>query len=121
MTTRILPPDEWHRLRPMWDAIDQVTPDALTVVVAEDDAGEIAGCWGLITLAHVEGIWIRPDHRARSVVLRKLWRAMRALVTGRQIGAVITGADHEGIGAMLTAMQAQPLPPQFLLSMDRRA
>jgi hypothetical protein len=102
----------------MWEMIEQVNPDALDVVVVEDGA-EIVGCWGLITLAHVEGIWIRPDHQKRGVVLRKLWRAMRHLTTQRNIERVITGADTTDVAEILTAMHAQPMGRQFLLPMTR--
>ena len=119
MTARILPKGEWAKLMAMWPMLPQVKTDAMDVVVVEDAAGEIVGCWGLITLAHVEGMWIRDDHQKRGVVLRKLWRAMRDLTLGRNIPRVITGSESVEVTNLLMKTKALALPRQFLLPMSR--
>jgi hypothetical protein len=120
MTSRVLPRDEWDRLSPEWPMLSQVNPEAITPVVVEDEDGQIVGAWGLITLAHVEGIWIREDHRAKGVVIRRLWRQMQALTTLKKIASVITGSDSDQVTELLMSLGAQPMPNQYLLSMEKK-
>ena len=79
MRVRELPPVEWGRLREteLGPIIDAMPLEHTMVLVVEDDAGEIVGCWGCYSILHVEGIWIREDHRKKGSVGRRLWTAMR--------------------------------------------
>lgn len=117
MTTRVLPPAEWSKLAETDFAplVPQLIADAVTVLVAEDETGAVIGCWGLITFAHVEGLWVAPAHRKRGRVLVRLWNAMRDLAGSRHIGAVFTGAVTDDIRRLLESRGAQALPPQYVL------
>jgi hypothetical protein len=79
-TTRVLPPAEWPglvgtELEVVWP---HMRPQDSVVVV--EDRGDIVGCWALLTVKHVEGLWIAPAHRGRSSVGRRLLAGMGALV-----------------------------------------
>ncbi len=80
MTARILPPEEWPRLagteaETIWP---QLTSAARVVVVEQD--GQIIGCHLLQPVLHAECLWVHPDHRGRSSVARRLWRAVQQAV-----------------------------------------
>jgi hypothetical protein len=79
------------------------------VLVVEDDAGEIVGCWGCYSILHVEGIWIREDHRKKGSVGRRLWTAMRAFLTAKGAAGAITGSVSRDVTDMLERVGAQKL------------
>lgn len=108
MTTRVLPPAEWPRLagtelETVWP---QLPRDAAVVLVVEDGDAIIA-CWALITVRHVEGVWIAPEHRGRASVARRLLSGMRELTGG---GAVFTAALTPEVEALLEGLRAEKLP-----------
>lgn len=88
MITRILPFDEWPRLvgTILEDAWQDFDPLTTRVNVVEED-GEIIGCSAVFQRWHVEGAWVHPKHRGRSVVARHL-----SEVTERSVKA--TGAKE---------------------------
>lgn len=112
MTTRILPPEEWSKLADteMGPALAAVNPDAITVVVAEDEAGDPIGCWGLVSFMHLEGMWIREDHRMRGRVLHRLWNAVCGVASARGLGAVFTGAADPHVVKWILKQGGAPLP-----------
>lgn len=80
MSTRVLPPDEWHRLAhtevgALWETL----PSTAQAIVVEDETGAIVGCWLVLPVVHVECLWIAEAHRGRTSVARRLWSAMRAV------------------------------------------
>jgi hypothetical protein len=97
MTTRILPPAEWHRLpEPPLPAIRDAAIDGHVVVV--EDGDEIVGCWVLMRCLHVEGCWIAPAHRRKVSVARRLYCAMRELVHGYRVrGALGCFVDADAL------------------------
>lgn len=112
MTTRVLPPDEWSRLAdtelgPMLAAI---TPGAATVVVAEDESGAAIGCWALVTFVHLEGMWVRPDHRGKASVLKRMWNTICDIATDRGICAVYTGAADPMVAKWITNRGGSMIP-----------
>lgn len=93
MTTRILPPAEWHRLagteaETVWP---QLNPERTSIVVVERD-GFIVGCHVLSWLLHAECLWIAPQFRGRPSVARRLWTAVQQ-----------TARDHWGVPSVITA------------------
>ncbi len=112
MTTRMLPPSEWGRLAgsELADVADVIAPASTSVLVVEDDAGQIVGCWALVTILHAEGLWIHPDHRGRTGVARRLWAGMRRLVTDRGVRAVVTASMNPVITHLLEHAGARPVP-----------
>lgn len=112
MTTRVLPPSEWARLAQteMGPALAAINPDAITVIVAEDDNGEAIGCWGLVSFAHLEGMWIRPDHRRKGAVLKRMWNDICGLAAARGIAAVFTGAADPAVERWILKRGGLPVP-----------
>lgn len=75
--TRILPPNEWHRLR-VTNAMDVWSdlPHSSCAVVVERN-GEIIGSDLLVPVLHAECLWVHPEHRGKASVARRLWPAIR--------------------------------------------
>lgn len=122
MTTRILPPEEWAKLAhtEMGPALASINPEAITVLVAEDEHGEPIGCWGLVNFAHLEGMWIREDHRGRGRVLLRMWNEMCRLALGKGLGAVFTGAADPQIKKWIVKRGGAAVPfESFVLPMRR--
>ncbi len=120
MTTRILPAQEWATRLAETDfgpIVGRLNPAATTIVVAEQ-GDELLGCWGLITFAHVEGLWIAPAHRKRGRVLVRLWDAMRRVAMGRSIDVVYTGALCGDVERLLESRHAERLPPMYALPLE---
>lgn len=123
MVCRQLPSDEWDRLAgteldAVWARLD---PDWATVLVVEAD-GQIVGCWALLTIRHVEGLWIHPAHRGKGRVAARLWAGMRRLVQQTGSDAVVTAAMSGDVEALLRHQGATPLPgSHWVLSMKEQA
>lgn len=116
MTTRILPPEEWHRLagtelETVWPLLP---PTHTTVMVVEED-GAIVGCWALLTALHAEGLWIAPAFRQRPSVGRRLLRAMRQQARASGYRAVLTACIGEPIRTLLEKVGAVRLPAHFVM------
>lgn len=122
MTARILAKDEWPRLAqtdfpyllPYVGAAD------VDIMVVEDDGGTIIGCWGLMTVLHLEGLWIAPAHRGKSSVARRLLSATWAEVKRRAPRWIVTAAADDGVRDLLVKhMNAAKVPSDtYLISLD---
>lgn len=112
MTTRILPPEEWARIAhtDLGPVVMAVNPDAVTVVVAEDEQGAIAGCWALINFAHLEGMWVDPAHRRKGVVLKRMWNTICDVAAERGLGSVLTGSVDPSVTAWIEHRGGEKLP-----------
>lgn len=112
ITTRILPAEEWSKIAhtDLGAVVMHVNPEAVTVIVAEDAQGVIAGCWALVNFMHLEGMWVDPDHRGKGVVLRHLWNAVCEAASAKGIGSVFTGAASPLIAEWITLRGGQRLP-----------
>lgn len=122
MTWRTLPAAEWARLEgtelgPVWRALD---PSVARVLVVEDADGAIAGCWSLLPFIHAEGLWIAPEHRGKSAVLRQLWQALIASAAEIGIQSVVTSAASDEIADILLKRGARPMPASYVLDTDAR-
>lgn len=120
MTTRILPYDEWHKLSgtDFASRLKEMPRESVTIIVAEDISGAIIGCWGLMNFAHVEGLWVAPEHRKRGRVLVRLWNAMCALASSQHVQHVYTGAVCDDVRRLLESRGATEIPPQYVLPMQ---
>jgi len=121
MMTRILPVEEWDRLKGMdlEGPLSMMNPEHVDVVVVEDD-GKIVAHWMLVSMLHVEGLWIAPEARKRGAVARRLWSGMRQTVAARGSSSVLTGAVSEEVKGLLDHAGAMSLPDQFVLPMRGR-
>ena len=120
LTDRILPPDEWHKLdgRDLSRVLALLNPANTQIVVVENEAGAIVGCWASVLILHAEGVWIAPEYRTRTSVARRLWRRMRDLVLASGARAVVTAADSPQITTLLDRQGAQPLPQEYVLCLQ---
>lgn len=92
---RILPQHEWGRLLDVAEspfARAQTLPDPLyaTVLVAENELGEITGTWMLTSIMLLEGLWRREDCRGDAIGAKRLLFGMVGLLQDRQIKSAIT-------------------------------
>jgi hypothetical protein len=111
MTTRLLPTDEWARLagtelETVWPHL----PDTARVIVVENEAGAIVGCWALFTSVHAEGVWIAPEHRKGSVVARRLLVGMKRQLEDMDATAFMTGAVSDDVRHIIQALGGTALP-----------
>lgn len=116
MVTRELPRAEWSRLT--GTELESVTPflhqDSTRVLVVEVE-GQIVGCWALMTVLHVEGIWIHPTYRRAGSVARRLLSTMRRWIGERDAQAVVTAAIDPDIARFLERLGASAIPGQAFI------
>lgn len=115
LSTRLLPRGDWDRLAgtELEPAVEMLRSIESDVLVVEDD-GAIVGCWALCPVWHVEGVWIREDHRGHCGVARRLWRGMRDALASKGARSALTGAGSEAVARMLTK-RGEPLPALYQL------
>ena len=111
MTTRVLPPEEWHRLddtllASVWRTF---TPAFTEVVVVERD-GAIVGSVALFTALHAECLSVTGG----TGVARALWTALRARVVAAG-GQAVWGAAVEAPMRRLLTRHAEPIPGDHFL------
>lgn len=111
MTSRILPPDEWPRLKgteaeTIWPLLSPETAQVLVVEQGED----IVGCWLLYPLLHAECVWVAPDHRGRGAVARRLLAFMRRVAQDLGWRTVMTAACSDDVRRLLTHLGAIQVP-----------
>src|SRR6185369_10825009 len=94
MRSRILPPEEWHRLvgTEAEKMFPHMNPEETRVMVVEDDAGEIAATWSLVRVVHAEFLWCAPKYRGSFGVAKRLLRIMRETAAAWNVSSVFTGA-----------------------------
>ena len=122
MTIRELPPSEWGRLEhtELGGVIEACPPEQTMVFVVENDAHEIIGCWCCYSMLHLEGLWIREDHRLKGSVGRRLWGTMRRFLLSRGAIGAVTGSITHDVTQMLERAGARKLPgEQFYLPVVR--
>src|SRR5262245_53898874 len=111
LTARALPPEEWPRLDPtelgpVWPLL---APETGRILVIE--RGEtLVGCWALLPVWHLEGIWVAPAERPAGAVGRRLLRTMAGWIAEAGLGGVMTAATSPEVAAYLTRLGARPLP-----------
>jgi hypothetical protein len=117
LTSRVLEPEEWPRLK--GTELEQVwphlNPEMTRILVVEDDYGVIVGCWALVRVWHVEGLWIDPKHRVKASVGRRLLTGMKRLA--RAVGAkvLVTASVSEDVTQMILAAGGDSLPGQHFV------
>ncbi len=74
---------EWTALKtmPPFDVKATPNPAAARVMVAQDVfTGKLVAYWFVLTVVHVEPVWIDPSFRHKPTLVRKLWEGtMRML------------------------------------------
>lgn len=101
-TVRILPKNEWPRLFSIGPfAQAQVLPDPLyaNVLVEENEAGEIVGCWEATSIILLEGLWRREDQR-KSFSAKRLLFGMIEFLRDRRVKTAITVVQNAEVRAL---------------------
>lgn len=116
MTTRILPPEEWHKLdgseaEPLYPLLN---PETAQVVVVED-GDRIVGCHVLMWVLHAECLWIHPHHRGKSSVGRRLWDAVQRTARRAGVHALMTAACDDTVRGLLAHVGAQQVPGEHFM------
>ena len=112
VTVRELPRADWDRLCPdnadLVSVLSRTRSSNVRVMIAEE-GGAIIGCWALLSFLQLEGLWVHPAQRGRSVGWRML-RLMKRWI--RDLGATgaMTASIDPAIDGYLTRIGARPLP-----------
>jgi hypothetical protein len=122
MTSRLLPPEEWDRLR--GTEADAVIPHLAALhaeaLVVEQD-GAIVGCWLFLPIWHAECLWIAPTHRGKSGVARQLLRGLHAFMARLKVTRLWTGCASDDVRRLLTHYGATAIPgDHFVMTMGDR-
>lgn len=110
MTTRVLPIEEWPRLKgteaeQLWPVLD---PSKSTIVVVEDE-GIVVGCHVLMYVLHAECLWVHPEYRTKGV-MRMLWTTVQRMVRAAGVRSLVTACTSDRVKRMLTYAKATRLP-----------
>jgi hypothetical protein len=67
MNYELLPKSEWSRLAPIWAEHGSTPPvdDPFALLSVAMDGERIAGCMGMQSVLHIEGIWSDPFYSGR--------------------------------------------------------
>lgn len=117
MKARFLRAEEFGLLNT--PGLPQITPhiperDA-SVVVVEDDSGEVVACMTVAKITHLESVWIEPSRRGSQGIVRELLRHAFALPDIRGEKWVIGGAAHGDpeMRSYLERLGGQPIDAAF--------
>ena len=99
MTHRLLPPSEWDALvgTDLETAIPTLDPARASVLVVEDAAGAVVGCWAFLWVLHAEAGWVAPAHRGKGVVFKHLVAGLHEVARAEGVPVVWTCADRPAI------------------------
>lgn len=111
MTYRELQPEEYAKLEghPALKGVGVPSPDVARVVIAEDHNGEIVGFQMLVTVVHLEPIWVHPDYRGSMVPVR-LWKTATRLLDALRIKMAYCFSDRPEIANYLSRLGLRELP-----------
>src|SRR5260370_21793917 len=85
---RKLPPEEWGRLRPIFEFLDAFLPDSIAAnaAVVENSQRSIVGLQMFQLVAHAEPHWQAPEYRGRIDFL-KLYNLLEPKDTSKALCA----------------------------------
>src|SRR3982750_4141044 len=115
--TRLLPPDEWYKLKeteadPAYLHFD---PQYTNVVVVEKE-GSVVACWVLFPVYHAECVWIRKEDQKNPVVAGRLVKGMKHLATELGLKNLVTHAIDEEVKNLLTKhLEAKKIPGESFI------
>jgi hypothetical protein len=110
-TTRVLPPDEWHRLATECPTSPLAAIDLSTVyghlLVLEDAEGRIVGHWPLVLVWHAEPLYIEPGERNAASV-KALVRGLQSTIAAEHIPLAFAMIEDPAMQAMATKLGFTP-------------
>lgn len=111
---RILPPDEWPRIRAELPHSPLATlarfEDLQGVVVVVEDGGAIVGHWPLILTWHAEPLYLHPDHQRIGPALRKLIEGLYTTMRDVGVSTALAVIEDPTVVAQATRLGFQPVP-----------
>lgn len=105
---RELQAEEWGRLSELpQEVFASFHPDpAIFRAIVVEEAGRLIACWFAYNAAHVEPVWIHPDHRKRPGVVRQLWGKMIGMLQEHDVPiAFCTIADDAVMQSLPQALR----------------
>lgn len=110
MTARMLDITEWDRLDESLDPILMgMRPGTSRVVVVEDN-GVIVGRLLLFPVLHAECLWIAPEYRKKTGVMRRLLDGMKAGAKSLGFDRVWGASDSEAMTKILAHPKLGGIP-----------
>lgn len=101
-TPRVLPPEEWEKLRAFPFATNGLPdPQTSVIVVTETPAGDIVGIWAVIPQPMLDGLWVHPDYR-HTLAAGQLLRTMKAVLQAFGVTTAFTQIEDESVAALAT-------------------
>lgn len=91
---RRLPASEWNKLKDFPDGI-VLPPENSRAFIAENQSGEPTGRIFVVSVAHLEGIYVDPSRRGTSLMSRLVCRAERELMDLGATSAFAYGSDEQ--------------------------
>jgi hypothetical protein len=117
MKARVLEPHEWVRVTNpgLPELLAYTEPQNISVVVVEDEEGEIVASVCALQVTHFEGLWLDEEHRGNAGVFRALIREAYALPRSREERWVFGGAEdgNDQMSALCTRLGGRALPVKF--------
>lgn len=95
---------------------DDALPDTLPFrpqdgVVAVNDKDELVAVCGLVSIVHLDPLWVREDYRHHPTLLKHLWTSIRAYMISLGVKVALSVADKPVAQRLLTRLVgAQELP-----------
>ena len=116
MNSRILPPEEWHRLdgteaEQLWPTLD---PQNVRVVAVED-GDELVSCWVAMRVVHMECLWVKPSHRGLAGVARRLFAGLRQVAVEWDLRGVVTSSLSPVVTDLIRRFGGSPLPGEMFV------
>lgn len=102
--TRLLPFDEWDRLRDFPIATNGLPDPTLCSILVTETDGVIVGVWAVLTAVMQEGLWIHPDHRGHTPIAWQLLKGMKQVL--QDLGVVTSFTIVQDAEVMVLAHKA---------------
>lgn len=105
--TRLLPPEEWHKVADVFTANGSTLPQAAHAAIAvTEHEGHIVGLLACQLVPHCEPLWIDPAHRGKVSWLRLL-RVLEDVIPGETYYTFTTSPEQARM-AMLGGLTSRP-------------
>jgi hypothetical protein len=116
LTYRELQPEEFYKLEghEALKGLEVPSPDAARILIAERVDGTIVGFQMMVTVVHIEPIWVHPDYRGTMVPIR-LWKTATRLVDALRIKMAYCFSDTPIISGYLQRLGLRELPYKTFL------
>lgn len=89
---------EWAELKTMPPFNTKATPNpaAARVMVAQDVVtGRLVAYWFMLTVVHVEPVWIDPDYRHKPTLVRKLWEGTMRMLKSIDVSLAFCTVNYD--------------------------